>query len=229
MARAWETLDRVATPDGVLELRRRGAGDFLIAQDGRVLMNSHARRSEEALGTRAVEALSGRAAPRLLVAGLGMGCTLRAVLDGCAPDARVEVAELNETVVAWCRGPLGGLTAHAVADPRVTVRIADVGERIASAAPGRFDAIVLDLYFGPPPGAPPGDPLFGRRAIARVASALAPAGVLGVWAEDVDPAFTRALQRAGFRVATWRPGRGGRRHGIYVAQRNGSIARPPKE
>ncbi len=219
MAKPWETLDRVETPDGTLELRRRGDGDFLITQDGRVLMNSQARRSEEALGTRAMEAVCAAAAPRVLVAGLGMGCTLRAILDAAPGAARVVVAELNPIVVAWCRGALGELTGSAVADPRVEVVEGDVADVIAGAAAGAFEAVVLDLYFGPPPGAPPRDRWFGRQALHRIVHALTPGGVLAIWAEDVDPAFVRALERAGFEVETHRPGRGGRRHGIYIARR----------
>ena len=219
MARAWETLDRVATPDGELELRRRGAGDFLIAHDGRVLMNSSARRSEEALGTLAIEALGHREAPRCLVGGLGMGCTLRAVLDASAADATVEVVELTEAVVAWCRGALGTLTDGAVNDPRVEVEIGDVITHVAAAPPKSYDAIVLDLYLGPPPGAPPQDREFGRRALERAHRALRDGGVLAIWSEDPDPAFVRALTKVGFEVETARPGRGGRRHVVYLARR----------
>ena len=50
MAKPWQTLDKAETPDGVLELRRRGERDFLILINNRVLMNSSANRSELALG-----------------------------------------------------------------------------------------------------------------------------------------------------------------------------------
>ena len=218
MARAWQSLDRVETPDGVLELRRRGPHDFLILQRGRVLMNSAARRSEEALGRLAMEALPSRAGARVLVAGLGMGCTLRAVLDALGPDARVDVAELNAAVVDWCRGALGELTAHAVADPRAVVHLADVNRVIAAAPRRSFDAIVLDLYLGPPPGAPADDPCFGREALARIRRALVPEGVLAIWSEDPDPAFARALTRSKLPAEVKRPGRGGRRHAVYLAR-----------
>ena len=46
MTQVWQTLECVETPDGPLELRRRGQDDFLITVRGRVLMNSHANRSE---------------------------------------------------------------------------------------------------------------------------------------------------------------------------------------
>jgi spermidine synthase len=219
LARAWETLERVTTPDGVLELRRRGPEDFLILQDGRVLMNSSARRSEEALGRLAIEALADNAVPRVLVAGLGMGCTLRAVLDAVGSVGRVDVAELNGTVIDWCHGPLGELTSHAIADPRVTTLLANVNDVIADAQPGRYDAIVLDLYLGPPPGAPAKDPNFGWQALARIHAALGEGGVLAVWSEDPDPAFLRALEKAKLPAEVQRPGRGGRRHAVYLARR----------
>ena len=80
MTQGWVTLDRVETSDGTLELRSRGERDFLILIAGRVLMNSSAHRSEQALASEACARLSTRASPSLLIGGLGMGFTLRAAL-----------------------------------------------------------------------------------------------------------------------------------------------------
>ena len=112
--RSWETLDAADSPDGRLELRRRGESDFLITLAGRVLMNSAARRSEEALAREVCARMQRQQAPRVLVGGLGMGLTLRAVLDGLPGDARVAVAELNPVVVDWCRGPLAAINVRPV-------------------------------------------------------------------------------------------------------------------
>ena len=114
MAAPWETIAKVSTPEGPLELRRR-QDDWLMVIGGRVLMNSYSRRSEEALAQRAVESCQ-RAPQRVLVSGLGMGFTLRALLDRVAKDARVVVVEINPVVVQWCRGPLGPATNGAIAD-----------------------------------------------------------------------------------------------------------------
>ena len=111
MAQPWETIDRVDTADGVLELRRRGERDFLIVINGRVLMNSSANRSEIALGESACRAVVARERPSVLIGGLGMGLTLRAALGSLPSTAEVVVAELNPVVVQWCRGPLRGLPA----------------------------------------------------------------------------------------------------------------------
>jgi spermidine synthase len=197
-------------------------------------MNSAASRSEVVLAQAACAMIAGRRAPRVLVGGLGMGCTLRAALDALPADARVSVVELNATVLHWCRGPLAVLTDRAVEDPRVEVKIGDVAGVIAEAAGSTappFDAILLDLYEGPHPASQPrGHPHYGDHALARTHRALCSApgreGVLAIWSEDPDAAFEARLCRAGFSVRRQRPGRGGRRHAIYLASaaRGGAVA-----
>lgn len=221
MALPWTTLDRFQTGDGeTVELRRRGARDFLITIGPQVLMNSRAQRSEMALGALGCRGLAAHPAPRVLVGGLGMGITLRAVLDALPESATVVVAELSPPIVAWCRGPLAELTDGAVADPRVTVQIADVADLIRRSPPGAFDAVILDLYRGPHPRTDGrNDPVYGSRAIARSREALNPGGILAVWGETPDAAFEARLSAAGFQVRCERPGRGGYRHAVWVARK----------
>ena len=90
-------------------------------------MSSRAHGSEEALARLALARTRSRS-PKVLVGGLGMGYTLRAILDCLPATAQVVVAEINPAVVEWCRGPLALLTDSAVEDPRVTVKIRDVAE-----------------------------------------------------------------------------------------------------
>ena len=222
MTRPWKTVDSVDTEEGPLELRQRGSREFLITVAGRVLMNSAASRSEVALARVACAEINRRPAPRLLIGGLGMGCTLRAALDSLPADAQILVVELNEVVLRWCRGPLAGLTDRAADDERVEVRIGDVADAIAEAAlPGAtpFDAILLDLYEGPHPASQARDHAhYGEPALARTRAALGANGVLAIWSETPDPAFEHNLNRAGFAVRCQRPGRGGLRHAIYLAR-----------
>jgi spermidine synthase len=223
MAQPWKVIESVATAEGPLELRQRGERDFLIVIGNQVLMNSLANRSEVVLGQQGCDHLKGRRGARVLVGGLGMGCTLRGVLDTLAGDAQVVVAELNPVVAEWCRGPLASLTDSAVTDSRVTLEICDVTTLIRSAArtggPARFDAIVLDLYRGP--GAYTdrvNDPFYGSRAIESMRNALTAGGVLAVWGENYDEGYVLRLQRAGFTVTSKRPGRGGLRHVVFLAR-----------
>jgi len=214
----WKTLAIESLEDGDLELRQRG-DDFLILIDGRVLMNSFSRSSEEALATLGLATVRHAASPRVLIAGLGMGFTLRAALDVLPPGARVVVAELNPVVVEWCRGPLAAATGEAIRDPRVELHLGDVAALIA-APPAPFDAILLDLYEGPNDASQGrNDPFYSVAALARSRAALTPGGVLGVWAEDADAPFAKRFAAAGFEVTTRSFGRGGRRHVVYLGSR----------
>ncbi len=231
MAKPWKTLASINTDEGVLELRQRDERDFLITVGGLVLMNSMANRSEVVLGQLGCQHLKNHSAPRVLVGGLGMGCTLRAVLDSLPASAEVIVAELNPVVLEWCRGPLAGLTEHAVSDPRVHVEIGDVAELVRKTPrevdSKKFDAIVFDLYKGPHYHTHKiKDPLYGSRAIDHVKAALKPGGVFSVWGENYDEGFDKRLCSAGFSVSHERPGRGGFRHVVFLAKLTASRTKP---
>lgn len=208
VTKPWQTIATASTSEGLLELRKRGETEHLIVIGGRVLMNSAAQRSEQALATVALSERS--SVRRVLISGLGMGYTLRAALDELPRDARVIVAEIDPTIVEWCRGPLAAATNHAIEDRRVSVELGDVAQLIARSR--GFDAIILDLYEGPYDAVG----CFSLRGLADIRRALAPNGVLAVWSEDAAPAFTKRLDRAGFTFTSHRVGRG-RTHVVYCA------------
>jgi spermidine synthase len=217
--RAWETLDAVETAEGRLELRRRGERDFVITVAGRVLMSSMAHLTEVAVAEIACREVAGRERPRVLIGGLGMGFTLRAALDSLPRSGRVVVAEINEAVIRWCRGPLAPLTNRAAQDSRSKIVLADVAEVIARAGDQPFDAIILDLYEGPRQATQGReDPFYGPAALKRTREALTPGGVLAVWSEDPDAAFEKRLRTGGFNVERRKPGKGGPRHTLYLAK-----------
>jgi len=222
MTRPWITLATAELDDGgLLELRQRGDTDFLIVIDGRVLMNSFSRRSEEELSRIGLAAVSSAKAPRVLIGGLGMAFTLRAALDVLPPGAEVVVAELNPVVLEWCKGPLGPATNHAVADPRVSVSLGDVAELIAKSPAGRFDAILLDLYEGPNDASQGrNDPFYSVAALAKQRASLVAGGFLSVWSEDADAPYEKRFKAAGFAVTMHKFGTGGRKHVVYVGRRN---------
>ena len=218
MARPWQSIERVDTDKGVLELRKRGDKDYLITIAGRVLMNSVANRSEILLSQVACNTLNNKKESRVLMGGLGMGYTLKTALDNLPNDARVIVAELNPVVVKWCRGPIAHLTNGAINDPRVKVEIADVAA-IIHKADNEFDAIILDLYEGPFEAAKGrGEHLYGADALRSSSAALVSGGVFAVWSEDPDKAFEKRLVQAGFTFQRKVPGRGNR-HIVYIAKK----------
>ncbi len=223
MAQPWQTLDKVHTADGLLELRKRGEKDFLILINNRVLMNSSASRSETTLGETACRFVVTRPRPRVLIGGLGMGLTLRAALDTLPAGAQVAVAEINPIIVTWCRGPLGELTKKAVDDPRVTIVNDDVSkviERAGRTGAERFDAIIIDLYEGPHARTDAvNDPFYGTRALKTTVAALSAGGIFAVWGEAPDAGFEKRLSAAGMSFDHRRPGRGGLRHVVYLARK----------
>ncbi len=220
MRHPWTSLARASTPDGPLELRRRGEREFHLTLQGRIVMTSAAHGSEEALAKRACGVVKDSPVPRVLVAGLGMGFTLRACLDSLPPTAQVRVCELNPVVVEWCREFMGVLTDSALEDPRVSVETGNVAMPIARGAASpleRFDAVILDLYEGPKVPLGGGvDPVFGTEALGVARRSLRKGGVLAVWSEQEDPPFEKRMARAGYRLEKHRAGRGGRIHFVYL-------------
>ena len=217
----WVQLDSARTPDGAQELRlkRRGA-EFSIMLGTNELMNSRLSGSEEALARLTCERIAGRRKPRILIGGLGMGFTLRAALAALEKDAAITVAELVPEVIAWARGPMAEIFDGCLDDPRVTIREADVGQTIRVQA-AAWDAILLDVDNGPEGIVYKGnDALYGAAGLAAARSALKPGGVLAVWSQGPDSAFTRRLKQAGFAVeeiGVRAHGKRGARHVIWIA------------
>lgn len=172
----------------------------MIVLDRNELMSSRMSGSEEALANLTIDRLAGRTAPHLLIGGYGMGFTLRAALARLGPDARVTVAELVPEIIDWARGPMEELMAGCLDDPRVTLAMGDVADIIADGA-GRYDAILLDVDNGPDGLVrDANDRLYSARGLQVAKAALRPGGVLAVWSAGTDPAFTRRLHDAGFKV-----------------------------
>ena len=217
----WVHLDTATVPGGSeLRLLQRG-GEYSIMDGAITLMSSRMSGSEVSLAEVACDHLRGRKNCRMLIGGYGMGFTLRAALAGLRPDARIVVAELVPKVLDWARGPMAGLTAGCLDDPRVSVRDADVGDVIASGR-GGFDAILLDVDNGPEGlSRAANDRLYDRAGLDAARRALRPGGILAVWSSSPSAPFNQRLRKAGYaveerRVRASRAGRGAR-HMIWLA------------
>ena len=172
----WETVDRAKVAGGTeLVLARRG-DEWVVRNDGRVLMSSRQHGSEDALAMLALERVVRPGGARtVLIGGLGLGYTLRATLDRVGPEARAVVAEISPELVAWNRGPVAHLAGRPLDDPRTRLQVGDVVARIAEAT-GAFDAILLDVDNSPssmvlagkrPALRPPGGAGLRRGALLR--------------------------------------------------------------
>jgi spermidine synthase len=215
----WIELDRAKVPGGgEFRLMQRGT-EFTIFAGTIGLMSSRQAGSEEAMARMAAERIGSRAKVRLLIGGLGMGFTLRAALSGFGPDAEIVVAELVPEIAGkWARGPLVGLHGDSLDDPRVTLKLGDVGRVMAES--GAFDAILLDVDNGPEGLSRPGnDALYSHAGIAKAKAALKPGGMLMVWSVAPDAAFAKRLGQSGLKVEELKArahGGKGARHVIWV-------------
>jgi spermidine synthase len=221
----WRLLDTAIVPggEGNLRLMQRGT-EFSIRLDRHELMNSRLSGSEEALAAIACDKIKSRKAPKVLIGGLGMGFTLRAALASLGPDAGVTVAELVPAVIKWAYGPMRDVFGNSLADPRVSIRGADVGDLIRS-GPSNFDAILLDVDNGPDGlTRKANDALYDLRGLRAAFRALRTGGLLAIWSAKPDPQFTLRLRETNFDVdvlkVAARGSRGGKKHVIWIATRD---------
>jgi spermidine synthase len=201
--------------------------DYVIRVDGQELMSTRRHHSEDVLAERVCAPLREQGGARVLIGGLGLGFTLRAALRSLAPDARVVVAEIVDEVIRWNQDPAYALAADALRDPRVELRHDDVAN-VLQAGAGEFDAIMLDVDNGAEALTTQGNAaLYRAEGIRRAAAALRPGGRLAYWSATEEPAFEKALRRAGLSVEVVRArAHPGLRlwHTILIARRPGAGA-----
>lgn len=216
----WVELGRAKVPGGdEFRLMLRGS-EFTIFAGTIGLMGSRQSGSEEVMATIAAERIGSRPKARVLIGGLGMGFTLRKALALFGADAQIIVAELvPEIAGAWARGPLAVLHGTSLDDPRLLLKVGDVGAVMVADAL-KFDAILLDVDNGPEGLSRPGnDALYSAAGIARAKAALRPGGMLAVWSVAPDPKFTKRLQQSGLKIEELKArahGGKGARHVIWV-------------
>ena len=196
------TVARAESERGELVLARRADGPLELRANGVFVMDTDEISSERRL---AEASLAAAADPRrVLVGGLGLGCTLAAVLE----DPRVEqatVAELEPVLVDWLRADVVPGGAELLSDPRVEVRVDDVAAVVTEAADAAYDVVLLDVDNGPDFLVHDANAdLYREPFLRQCARILAAGGVLVVWSMNESAALVSALGAAFPRVWTER-------------------------
>ncbi len=219
----FRNLAQTRTPDGSTFSLHEHDGDFFLKLNGRQLMSTTSTTSELLLAQLPCKGLSRIRDGCVLIGGLGLGFSLRQVLEMARPDTTVQVAELLPEVVAWNREFLRGVNGKLLGDSRVKTIVGDVFQVIKKAGPAAYDAILLDVDNGPTSFVQPKNSrLYDRHGFKLITRALRPGGKVAFWSACPEPHFVGSLERAGFKVHSF-PAKAHERakraaHMIYVAE-----------
>lgn len=193
---AYVEVARATSSRGEVVLRERHEGEgsppvLELRVNGVYAMDTHHTLSEQRL---AAVALAEVASPRdVLVGGLGLGFTARAVLD----DGRVErlvVVEVEECLVRWLRD---GTVPHGpsyLGDERLRVLTADIAQVVDEAEPASYDLVLLDVDNGPDHLVHTANAaIYGTGFLTAVAAVLRPGGAVAVWSASAAPRLAEHL------------------------------------
>jgi spermidine synthase len=186
---------RAVSERGELVLRRRADdGALELRVNGVFVMDDRETSSEELL---AKAALSGTP-ERVLVGGLGLGYTVRALLAD--PRVRtVVVAEIEPALVQWMRD---GVVPSVLSDERVVVAEGDVRAVVADQPDTSLDGILLDVDNGPDFLVYDANSAVYQSAfLALCKQKLRAGGVLTVWSSSASAALETAMTQVFGRCA----------------------------
>jgi spermidine synthase len=206
MSAYFEELDYRPTRLGPLSLRRRrhlslGSYIYEIKLGEEFLMSSLFTVSEVALARLGLAELTEEHFD-VVVGGLGLGCTARAVLDNAHVLSLVVIEALPE-VIQWHATGLLPLGAELMADRRCRLVQGDFVKMIASTTSGLdpecpnrlFHAILVDIDHSPRHVLHPSHAeLYEAAGLRRLSNHLHPNGAFALWSNDPpDEQFTAKL------------------------------------
>lgn len=190
------------TPDGGAMTLYEHDGKYCISYAGQELMHSGASASEILLGEIGVELLDRDAESRILIGGLGLGFTLRSVLENTGANSVIELIELLPEIVSWNREYLRSLNGELLDDPRVKIHTTDVVAYVRKAERARYDVILLDVDNGPVAMVSETNAsLYSNSGLRWLRGSLKPEGRAVFWSAGPDLRFEDRLKRAAFRVS----------------------------
>ncbi len=203
----FKELDYRETPIGALSLRRRrqlstGIDIIEIQLNDEFLMSSLFTASEIALGRLGLTPFTGQSGLDVLVGGLGLGYTARAVLESADVRELVVVERLAEIIEWHERGLLVPLGAELMADERCRFVQGDFFALSRSAVGfdpldplRRFHAILVDIDHSPRHVLHPSHASFNTEdGLGQLSGHLHPGGVFALWSNDPpDESFMAIL------------------------------------
>ncbi len=193
MSASFEEIDRRQTPMGELTVRRRVEPSlqidvYEVKLGDEFLMSSLFTVAEVALATLGLAELAGTDLD-VVVGGLGLGYTARAVLENSRVRSLHVVEALGE-VIEWHERGLLPLAATLTSDTRCHLLNGDffallaAGSGFGSGVADRCHAVLVDIDHSPSHVLHPSHASFYTAAgLAQLAERLHPGGVFGLWSD----------------------------------------------
>lgn len=220
-------LDEARLPDGTVFSLHKHDGKFYLKYNGLDLMSTALTFSEQMLAEKGcMHLLEGEPSrpkhPRILIGGLGMGFTLKRVLELVGRPATVEVAELVSEIIEWNRSHLVEHNGPLLEDERTSIHHGDLYDLLKNGKDSSYDAILIDIDDTPEMLITEvNGRLYTPGFLEKTKRALKPGGCAAYWLAMPTPKFEKALERAGFTVQSFaaKPHEKSKRtrHCIYLA------------
>jgi spermidine synthase len=189
----WELIESAEHADTHLELYAKD-GIYMIRANGLELMNGFAHDSEMAFG-HLVGELAPNEAPRVLIAGLGLGYTLAAASEALGACGTITVVEFSSAVIGWFER----YVRVSALPKNVSIIEADAIAHLRSGA--HYDLILLDIDNGPEPFTRESNAsIYDRAGLDLLRDALNEKGSVLLWSGFQSDAFEALAREAGFSV-----------------------------
>jgi spermidine synthase len=198
---SWQLIESADHGDTHLALYAKD-GIYMIRANGLELMNGFSHDSETAFGQLAAE-LAPNDAPRILIAGLGLGYTLAAASEALGGRGSISVAEFSPAVIDWFERHVRASVLPEM-PKNVTIRETDAIAHLKSGAQGsnRYDLILLDIDNGPEPLVRASNAtLYNGEGLELLRNALTDQGRVLLWSGFASERFEALAREARFSVA----------------------------
>jgi spermidine synthase len=196
-------LAEAKTPNGQIIALYEHDGSFCIRMNSQEIMHSLSNASELQLGKVGAQLREDLSDPRILIGGLGLGFTLKGVLENTANTAKIEVVELIPEIIEWNKTFLKDLNGKLINDNRVELLIKDAFEVIKRSKNESYDAIILDTDNGPTALVQKENHRFySRNGLKMIHQRIKRGGKLAIWSANNDPNFVDSLKQSNFEVET---------------------------